>query len=84
MRGEFPRPGCRELYRHAERIRRSRPVHACRWCDGSGMDPWGMPGEPCMECRRPLRPWVKRALRVGWWLLVAGLVLASVCTYKGW
>jgi hypothetical protein len=48
------------------------------------MDPWGMPGEPCMECRRPLRPWVKRALRVGWWLLVAGLVLASVCTYKGW
>jgi hypothetical protein len=38
MRGEFPRPGCRELYRHAERIRQESPLdipprHALRpWC----------------------------------------------------
>jgi hypothetical protein len=23
----------------------------CQWCDGSGVDPVGMPGEPCPACQ---------------------------------
>jgi hypothetical protein len=61
MRGEFPHPGCRELYRHAGRVRQESPVH-----------------EPT------LRPWVKVSGRVAWYLMLALLALASVCTFRGW
>jgi hypothetical protein len=25
-------------------------MNPCQWCDGSGVDPVGMPGEPCPAC----------------------------------
>jgi hypothetical protein len=43
MRGEFPKPGCRELYRHAERIRQESPVHEPTlrpWVKVSGRVAW--------------------------------------------
>jgi len=84
-----PRPYravCRELYRHEARIRQERPLRAigCQTCDGSGFDTFGMPGEPCLDCHRPLRQWVKVAGRVAWVLVLALLALASFCTFRGW
>jgi hypothetical protein len=74
----------RELERHSDRLRVERPILStgCQWCDGLGLDPVGMPGEPCPECCRPLRPWVKKALRLAWLLLLAAQRRATIKGYR--
>jgi hypothetical protein len=74
----------REFSRHCARLRNERPVGCCQWCDGLGLDPFGMPGEPCPDCQGRLRPWVRRALRLAWIVTLAILALASFTTWKGW